>query len=325
MYNKKIVTFYSPKQVITTKLGFSRSPEKPKLLLEYLERKDLLKYFEIKGDFKPFDREDFYMAHTKEYVDNFFDGVEPCASMNGLQWSPELAESVRYTNASFYEAIRHAILNPDDITFSPTSGFHHATPYGGRGFCTFSGQVIAARKIYQEFGKRALFLDYDGHFGNSIEDSRHMFPDLNEAVFMNFNPGHGMSLWEQPLVYTDGKRIIIGWDDGEWDYVVFCHGADSHEWDDLHGKCSTRQWLRHGEEIYHYSKELAERDRYIPHKKSIEKQKVPLILSLFGGYRSDDYNSVLSLHTADLVNCLNILTEPEEKIEYEIEVKKKQN
>ena len=36
-------------------------------------------------------------------------------------------------------------------------------------------------------------------------------------------------------------------------------------------------------------------------------KQIPLILILFGGYRKDDFNSVLSLHTADLVTCLNIL------------------
>jgi hypothetical protein len=46
--------------------------------------------------------------------------------------------------------------------------------------------------------------------------------------------------------------------------------------------------------------------------------QIPLILSLFGGYRRDDYNSVLSLHTADLVMCLNILCG--RKINYKTEV-----
>jgi hypothetical protein len=36
-------------------------------------------------------------------------------------------------------------------------------------------------------------------------------------------------------------------------------------------------------------------------------KQIPLTLSLFGGYRKDDYESILSLHTADLVKCLNIL------------------
>jgi hypothetical protein len=36
-------------------------------------------------------------------------------------------------------------------------------------------------------------------------------------------------------------------------------------------------------------------------------KQMPLILFLLGGYRKDDHNPVLSLHTAVLVACLNIL------------------
>lgn len=315
MYNKKIVTFYNPKQVMTSKVGYSRSPEKPKLLLEYLEKKGLLEHFDIRSDFKPFDKEDFYMAHTKEYVDGFFKGEKPHSTSNGLEWSPEFAETVRYTNASFYEAIRHAILNPKDVTFSPTSGFHHATPTRGGCFCTFSGQVIAARKIYQEFGKRALFLDYDAHYGNSIEDSRKMFPDLNDAIYMNFNPEpntYGLD----PIHITGSHKILKdAWNRNKWDYVVFCHGADSHELDDLGGECSTQEWIANSTQVYNYV-------RRVNNSLVDDSPKpLPVILSLFGGYRSDDYNSVLSLHTADLVQALNILTDPEISIDYIPEVK----
>ena len=34
---------------------------------------------------------------------------------------------------------------------------------------------------------------------------------------------------------------------------------------------------------------------------------LPLVLTLFGGYRKDDYNSVLALHAADLSTCLETL------------------
>ncbi len=53
---------------------------------------------------------------------------------------------------------------------------------------------------------------------------------------------------------------------------------------------------------------------------SIDRQ-IPLIISLFGGYRRDDFNSVLSLHTADLVTCLNILCG--HQIHYTTEVKQR--
>ena len=51
------------------------------------------------------------------------------------------------------------------------------------------------------------------------------------------------------------------------------------------------------------------------------KLQIPLTLCLFGGYRKDDYDSVLSLHTVDLVKCLNILCG--QSINYIPEIKEK--
>jgi hypothetical protein len=48
---------------------------------------------------------------------------------------------------------------------------------------------------------------------------------------------------------------------------------------------------------------------------------LPVSCALFGGYRDDDYNSVLSLHTADFVECLNILLEKE--VKYTVKVLEK--
>ena len=79
---------------------------------------------------------------------------------------------MRYTNASLYHAIEHAVAHPEQVALSSTSGFHHARPTGGGGFCTFSGQVIAAVKIYREHRLVGAHVDLDGHFGNSIEDSQ---------------------------------------------------------------------------------------------------------------------------------------------------------
>ena len=60
---------------------------------------------------------------------------------------------------------------------------------------------------------------------------------------------------------------------------------------------STEEWIECSKIVYTFVRDL---------EISIGKQ-IPLILTLFGGYRRDDYNSVLSLHTADLVTCLNTL------------------
>ena len=299
MKKKQLITFYSEKMVPQedNPRNTSLSPLKPKRLMDYLEEQGLLHYFELR-DFAPFEKEDFLLAHFPEYVHGFFDGEYPHHESNDLVWSEQFAETVKYTNASLYHAILHAVQHPEAVAFSPTAGFHHAMPVEGDAFCTFSGQVIASLKIYWEFGLRGAYLDLDSHFGNSIEDSRSFHPDVDKAIppGCNINPLRTGEKYLQEL-REELKGLFEKIMEGAVDYVVFCHGADSHEWDDFGGNCSTEQWLKCSHMVY----------RFVQKVEKAKGKPFPLALSLFGGYRRDDYNSVLSLHTADLVACLNVL------------------
>lgn len=300
LYRGRIQLFYRPEMVLKREPGdnFSKSPLKPRLFLRFLKQKGLLQYFDSSSDWGPFDRPCFLIAHLKRYVDHFFKGIEPLASSNGLLWSKQFADSVRYTNASLYHALASAVKDPATIAFSPSSGFHHATPRAGAGFCTFSGQVIASVKIYREHGLSGAYIDLDGHYGNSIEDSRGFVYELNRAVprGCNVNPRGAHDMYLKDLQTKLGliRRLLL---EGKIHYVVFPHGADSHEWDDLGGQCTTEEWLEASRLVYSM---VAEVGRALG-------RPVPLVLALFGGYREDDYQSVLSLHTADAVLCLSML------------------
>lgn len=300
MRDPRIHVFYRPEMVLpadVAKFG-AQSPEKPRLLLDFLARHDLSGSFVIRGDFGPFDREDFLLAHTPVYVDAVFAGEPPLCHGSRLPWSPELVESVRYTNASLWHALRAACLAPSVVTLTPTCGFHHAQPDGGSGYCTFSGQVIASVRAYRELGVKGAWLDLDGHFGNSIEDSRDFVPDLDRAVprGCNVNPNgrHGAYLRQlaRGLESIEGRLLS-----GELGYVAFAHGADSHEWDENGFQLSTDEWVAAAETVYRW---IARVDEQLG-------RPLPLVLALFGGYRADHYDSVLSLHTADLVMCANVL------------------
>lgn len=300
MRENKITTFYNPKQVcVDVARNVSKSPMKPLLLLEYLEEHNLLQFFEMQSQFNPFEKEEFYRAHTKTYVDLFFEGVKPECTLNGLQWSKQFAESVMYTNSSLYHAIKQSIEKPEVITFSPTSGFHHATPIGGRGFCTFSGQVIASLKIYEEKQLSGAYIDLDGHFGNSIEDSRVAYPLLDKAIPIGFN----INPKESGIAYMKDLKgnlelLYSAIIEKKIHYVVFAHGADSHEWDDLGtGDLTTEQWIECASLVFNMIKKAEQ----------VLRKPVPLCLTLFGGYRRKDFRSVLSLHTASLCECLSIL------------------
>ena len=81
-------------------------------------------------------------------------------------------------------------------------------------------------------------------------------------------------------------------------YLVWCHGADSQEDDDLRtGQLTTDEWIQCSTIFYKWVKKINK-------KLGVS---IPLTLCLFGGYRKDNYISVLNLHVADLIECLNIL------------------
>ncbi len=314
MRNAQLYTFYTKKMVLEKGgKNHSKSPQKPALLLNFLTKHQLIRHFCLQDAFKPFEKDDFYLAHTPLYVDSFFAGKKPLAVSNGLDWSPQFVESVCYTNASLYCAIKHAVTHPEIVCFSPVSGFHHATPSYGMGYCTFSGQVIASVKIYRELGLRGAYLDLDGHFGNSIEDSRGFVSDLNQAiprVIGNVNPIDKHQKYMSDFRRNLGvlRDAIL---DKQIDYVVFCHGADSHEDDDTRGQLSTDEWLECSRVFYEFVQKIDQK----------RQKPLPLVLCLFGGYRKDDYNSVISLHANDLVTCLNTLCG--QQIAFEPQLKRK--
>lgn len=300
MKESKIHTFYHPKMSlnIDSLSGYSQSPAKPKLLMEYMERKGLSEFFTIDSNFPLLERRDFYVAHVTEMVDNFFDKGKTNKLLH-MKWTPEYSKSVEYGNAAMYAAIKYAVQHPEVISFNPFTGFHHANPTRSALFCAFSGQVIASMKVYYEFGLCGAYIDLDGHFGNSIDNSRDFVKDIDKAISpvcgnINIMVRHQAYLDELKLNLEILHKEIM---EGRIHYVVFSHGADSHEWDELASQVTTEEWIESSRMVYTFIRDL-----------QVEvKRHIPLIVTLCGGYRRDDYNSVLSLHTSDLVTCLNTL------------------
>ena len=313
----KIITWFRPEMVpgdVDPGKMASPSPLKPGKLMAYLKEVGLIPFFQVVEDWEPLGREDLLLAHSPEYVDAYLNGKEPLCESSWLIWTPGLADSVRYTNASLYQAIRHSLEHPETVALSPTSGFHHATPGRGDAYCTFSGQVIAALKLYREKGVSGAFLDLDAHFGNSLEGSRAFAHDLNLAVPIgaNINPageGQGYLNDLQKKLQMLKEQILAR----RIHYVVFCHGADSHENDPYGGQLSTEQWLEASRIVYGWVKEMD----------AARGEPLPLSLSLFGGYQHMDF--VLALHASDLAICLETLCKvqtgfrPEERIPRDIE------
>jgi acetoin utilization deacetylase AcuC-like enzyme len=299
MKNKKIKVYYMPQMAYVGEgNSFSNSPKKPKLFVQKLKQiPNWEDNFEI-VNFKPFEKNDFLIAHKFNYVESFFTGKGNLKQTNDIEWSPELVTTIQYTNASLFAAIEQSIINPLDICCSPTSGFHHAEPRRGYAFCTFSGQVIASLKIYWKYKKVGAYMDLDAHFGNSIEDHKEYYntPELENAIpnWANFNPyGEGekfMNSYKKCLEIFKEKAI-----QKEVDYVVWCHGADSCKGDDIGGNVDEKDWILCTKLFVECIKEIEQATQ----------QPFPVSYSLFGGYR-DNYDEVIALHVADTLELLQL-------------------
>lgn len=308
-----LTLFYRDDMVAADAPGnFSKSPTKPRRFLEYLRATPVWPHVTLRADFGPVTRADLRIAHHAPHVNAILTGDGPLAEASGLAWSPGFRDSVLLTNGCLLAAVTEATAHPARVTMAPVSGFHHATPDRGAGFCTFSGQVIAALRVYRERGLRGAWIDLDGHHGNSIEDTRAFAPDLALAIPVgcNLNPEgtHGAYLDDLDAQLTELGARVLG---GEIDYVCVAHGADSHEWDQLGDQCTTAEWLAASDLVYRrlrgWSRALG--------------RPLPVTLALFGGYRDDHPASVLGLHAMDTARCLAWLGGLAELQAFEAEVR----
>lgn len=310
------VIYYNPKQVLTDNIekSKSKSPLKPKLVVEELQR--LLQDKVVIRDYEPYDYEDFLLGHDERHVSYVYDLNSPGTFLDSdIPWSKNLVESLEYTNACLYNAIKHSV-DHNDLVLAPVAGFHHAQYANGLGFCTFAGQVISALKLYRERKLRGCYLDLDGHFGNSIEDIRPYRKALNKAIPLgyNFNPNPRNSIMREGDEYVAYVKdflyedLTLAFTADQIDYVVWCHGADSHIDDDYTGQVNTQQWLECSKIFFEWVKFMKETHNI----------NVPVTMCLFGGYRDDDYQSVISLHCGEMIMGTEMLCNKTLNEKYEV-------
>ena len=292
MKSEKVKVFYHPAMANMNSYT-SKFMLKPKLFMDFLNKENLDKYIDIDSYQKPITNKDLLLAHTQEYINSMLNGDDLLSSSNNLEQSEDFVLSCIYNISSLYESIKYAINNPEQLTLSPSQGFHNAMPNKGANFCTFSGQAIASMKIYKELKKSGAYIDLDLHYGNSIDDTRLFNKTLNKAIpkGFNFNPKGKQKYYVSDL-QDKLNQLEKGIKNGKIDYVVVAHGANSHIEDDMMGQLTTEQQLECSRMVYN----------------TLSLYDIPIIISLFGGCREDDYDNVLKLHTADLIEAINILT-----------------
>lgn len=251
-------------------LSYSPSLGKPKKLIEHLQKAKVI--LDIDDSFLPLTRSDLALAHDQAMVNNVLD----LKIKNGFgNKSPEISESLPYTNGSFYAAAKWA-LEKKVNTFSPTSGFHHAHYSSPGNFCTFNGLMVAALKLKQEHPNlRVGIIDCDQHYGDGIEDiiSTLRINWIIHYSFASKNVCPGNS--EDWLNGFETELKLFN----QVDVIYYQAGADPHIDDPLGGTMTSEQLKRRDEIVFETFKAL----------------NIPIVWNLAGGYQ-DPIETVLDLH-----------------------------
>ena len=269
-----IDVYYSPKQ-LSNPDSASPSPRKPAFVVaDWIEQGLPIRVIEP----EPVSREQIALAHDRSYVD----GVLDCVLPNGFRGrQKEVADSLPWTSGSFLSAARCALQN-GLVACSPTSGFHHAGPDSGYGYCTFNGLLVTALALKAE-GKvsRVGILDCDEHYGDGTAE---IIDKLGIEWIRHVSEEYEGAAAAQRFIYTV-PSVVRSF--ARFDLLIYQAGADQHIDDPLGGFLTTA--------------ELAERDRIVF---SVAKEiGIPLVWNLAGGYQQP-LARVLEIHRNTMEACV---------------------
>ena len=279
-----VPVFYSEKMVADTE-SFSPSSAKPKAVVSAWKQLGLPVTLIEPAAAR---RRQLELAHDDIYVSD----VLSCASDNGFgNRSPEVAQSLAFTNGAMLAAAREALAN-GRVAVAPCSGFHHAGYDYGGGFCTFNGLMVAAMTLLDEsLVDRIGILDLDQHWGDGTQDIikrlgvkgkiRHYHPTLD------FRGNYDAERFLNSL-----PKILTGFSDC---YVVLYQaGADPHVADPYGG------WLT--------TAELRSRDGIV--FEQLANSGTPVAWNLAGGYQRDKDGSirpVIEIHENTMKECVRVI------------------
>ena len=114
--------------------------------------------------------EDIYLAHQREYVNLFINGMlcDKKKKKIGLQpWNNKIVERTRYIMGGSLGALESAIKS-NGIAGNMAGGTHHAYYSEGSGYCIFNDLAICAMIAKRDHKKinKVLIIDLDVHQGD---------------------------------------------------------------------------------------------------------------------------------------------------------------
>jgi acetoin utilization deacetylase AcuC-like enzyme len=261
--------FYDERQSVEANNSFSPSAGKPAKVLESWRKLNIP--FQV-CSFEPLTADEIALAHDRSYVD----GVLSLEEFNGFSnTDPEIAAALPWVCGSMVAAALHAYTT-GELSFSPTSGAHHACYAFGMCYCTFNFLAMAAIKAHQAGASTVGILDLDCLHGNGtiniidrlgIDYIRHY--SFGEE---HLKPGEAAEEWVSRL------PDILGTFRGV-DLLIVNAGVDPHIKDPLGGILTTRQMTLRDRLVFKVAKQLG----------------LKVCVSLAGGYQLDDKDTIAPL------------------------------
>jgi acetoin utilization deacetylase AcuC-like enzyme len=227
-------TFYNDNMSVKDNKSFSPSAAKPSLFLEYLSAKKVP--VELISNFEPCTKDKFKIAHQ----DSFVDGVLDLNIQNGFgNYSKKVADSLLYTTGSFLACAQYSFINKR-ISFSPTSGFHHASYAYASGFCTFNGLIVSAMILRKQYPTIKIgIIDCDQHYGDGTE----MLIKHHQLDFIQH-----YTYGAKRYLFKNGSKWLKSFDEAinqfsDVDIIFYQAGADPHVNDPLGGTLTTNEMI----------------------------------------------------------------------------------
>lgn len=219
---------------------------------------------------------------SKVHDPTFVEEVLQLKRRNGFgSISASVSRSLVYTCGACYGSARIALK--DGISASLTSGFHHAGPQAGRGFCTFNGLMATAVQLLDE-GRvdKIAIVDCDYHYGDGTQkiiDSQ----TLGSRV-LHHSFGLHYRRPAQAEAYLDAVQgLRASFEKLRPDIVIYQAGADVHVDDPLGGLLTTEQMRARDRAMFSIARDLS----------------IPITWNLAGGYQMEIDGSiprVIQLH-----------------------------
>ena len=268
-----VKVFYDEHQSVGFNDSFSPSAAKPAKVVASWQRLGIP--LEL-VTFNPLTVDEMSLAHNRDYVE----GVLACRYPNGFgNTNPEVASALPWVCGSMVASALHS-LETGQLSFSPTSGAHHACYNNGMCYCTFNFLAMAAIRAHQEGAKTVGILDLDNHHGNGTENIINKL-GLDFIQHYSFGSqflkrGDAVKDWLERL-----PGVVRAFE--QVDLMIVNAGVDPHVSDPLGGVLTTRQ--------------MSERDRTVFSQAA--EMGFSVSVSLAGGYQQDEQGNidpVLRLH-----------------------------